>query len=108
MTEKLKPCPFCGGEAEIERAGTPRFSTIYACTDCGCRLETGEEWGHGTAWNTRPSVVPDREGVARIIDPEAWEFAPWNDNWTRVIAGRKDNALAKADAILSLLASQEG
>jgi hypothetical protein len=40
----LKPCPFCGGEAEIERMGSSRQSMIYSCLMCGCRLETGEEW----------------------------------------------------------------
>jgi Lar family restriction alleviation protein len=50
---KLLPCPFCGGEAEIERYGDRRQSTIYACTMCGCRLETGEEWDHGADWNKR-------------------------------------------------------
>lgn len=45
-------CPFCGGEASIERYGNTRVSTIYSCDDCGCQLETGEEF-HGRAWNTR-------------------------------------------------------
>lgn len=49
--------PFCKGDAEIERMGTPRQSTIYSCTECGCRLETGEEWGHGRIWNER--AAPD-------------------------------------------------
>ena len=53
MSADLKPCPFCGAKAEIERVGTLRHSTIYNCTDCGCRLETGEEWAHGQDWNTR-------------------------------------------------------
>lgn len=53
----LKPCPFCGSKAEIERLGTPRQSTIYSCDECGCRLETGEEWAHGTLWNAR--AAPD-------------------------------------------------
>ena len=50
---ELKPCPFCGGEAKIERVGDFRKSTIYACTECGCRLETEEEFNHGTRWNAR-------------------------------------------------------
>lgn len=53
---QLLPCPFCGGEAEIERYGDPRQSTIYACANCGCRLETGEEWDHGTGWNERAEL----------------------------------------------------
>jgi hypothetical protein len=53
---KLLPCPFCGKEAEIERYGNPRQSTIYACTWCGCHLETGEEWNHGMQWNKRAMI----------------------------------------------------
>ena len=49
--QALKPCPFCGGAAEFERIGTGRRSCIVVCTDCGCRLETGETWDSGTAWN---------------------------------------------------------
>jgi len=58
--EPLKPCPFCDGEAEIERYGNARQSTIYACTECGCRLETGETFNFGVCWNRR---VTDRESL---------------------------------------------
>ena len=44
---ELKPCPFCGGEAQIERQGSRSFSTIYSCKECGCTLETGEERNYG-------------------------------------------------------------
>ena len=54
---KLRPCPFCGHEAEIERKGDRRQSTIYRCTFCGCTLETGEEWGFGTQWNNRSGAA---------------------------------------------------
>jgi Lar family restriction alleviation protein len=50
---KLLPCPFCGGDATIERYGDRRQSTIYSCDSCGCTLETGEEWDHGREWNER-------------------------------------------------------
>ena len=51
--EQLDPCPFCGGEAEIERYGDGGQSTIYCCTECGCRLETGETFNQGDSWNRR-------------------------------------------------------
>ncbi len=51
---KLLPCPFCGGRPETERFGNGRQSTIYACVECGCRLETGETFNHGARWNERP------------------------------------------------------
>jgi Lar family restriction alleviation protein len=60
MSIELKPCPFCGGEAEIERYGDHSRSTIYACTNCGCRLETGEEGDFGTDWNRRAALIGGR------------------------------------------------
>lgn len=56
MSIELLPCPFCGGEAEIQRLGDHRRSTQYACTMCGAYLETGEEWGHGADWNKRANL----------------------------------------------------
>ena len=67
---KLLPCPFCGGEAEIKRYGDRRQSTIYACTMCGCKLETGEEWDHGADWNRRYNI---NEEIQKEIDREILE-----------------------------------
>ncbi len=81
----------------------------------------------GTPLYTRPSVVPDREGVARIIDPHGW--ACWDEirrenygahclneepegrtddptcrRWQHAdYTGQLSASLVKADAILSLL-----
>lgn len=67
----LRECPFCGGRAEIEQFGNTRSSTIYCCQECGCRLETGEEFNHGRSWNRRASpadgVVVLDEGLANEI-----------------------------------------
>lgn len=33
MSNELKPCPFCGGEAKVVHS-----SAVYVtCTECGCR-----------------------------------------------------------------------
>lgn len=56
---KLEPCPFCGGSAEILQFGNSKQSTIYACTECGCVLETSETFDHGRIWNTRKERVCD-------------------------------------------------
>lgn len=58
--KELMPCPFCGGEAEFERIGNTRMSTIVSCTDCGCRLECGETFNHGEQWNARPQPSTDK------------------------------------------------
>ena len=54
---QLLPCPFCGGEAEVEQEGKNRRSCIVTCSACGCRLESNEI-GAGSAWNARaPTAV---------------------------------------------------
>lgn len=71
MSIELKPCPFCGGEAAIERLGTRRFSTIYQCQNCSCSLETGEEWDHGADWNVRATDarIAALEEALRSVKP---------------------------------------
>lgn len=62
---ELKTCPFCGGDAEVVRCGTPRQSSQIGCTQCNCRLESsGQGLRSGDAWNTRdipelPPVSPE-------------------------------------------------
>ena len=70
--EKLKPCPFCGGEAKINRI----VNTFYqyaryfsSCTRCSAESKVFEtEQEAIEAWNTRaertchPFVSPDGAG----------------------------------------------
>lgn len=74
MSEELKPCPFCGGKAQIlKRAvklqGDPWYGTkverVVECDDCGCAL-FNQQFHEGfydddaaiAAWNRRtPSVT---------------------------------------------------
>lgn len=39
MSEKLKPCPFCGGEAEYERFNNPKTWFTVRCSRCGCQTD---------------------------------------------------------------------
>lgn len=52
---RLKPCPFCGGEAEERRSGRgsePKFEIV--CTACGCKtFKTVASPSHIRAWNRR-------------------------------------------------------
>ncbi len=71
---ELKPCPFCGGKAEIERFGTSRFSTIYKCGFCSCTLETGETFNHGDQWSERHNEWVSVDENNNYPDPEKHKF----------------------------------
>lgn len=50
MSEKLLPCPFCGGEAEFNDTS----STWVRCADCGAEIECQIERKDALlAWNRR-------------------------------------------------------
>ncbi len=94
MSEKLEPCPFCGGESVLKFGTFPesRRKWWYAsCAvedyDCfGVNVEQDEQGGTVcsypkqedaiTAWNARPAEKAAREEVLewvynRIVHPEA-------------------------------------
>lgn len=51
MTEKLKPCPFCGGKAEFIiywNLIAKRFTSVVRCTKC--RANSGE-------WKQKPKAI---------------------------------------------------
>lgn len=53
---KLKPCPFCGGEAKIavDFGLFAQESQTCGCLKCGCRLNLSETRKKSIkAWNTR-------------------------------------------------------
>ena len=84
MSEPLEPCPFCGGEAEFERLGTPRVSCQVSCTMCGAHHESSDEGRNsGSSWNRRSVrsqlsaaeaklkiAMEALEGIAGLIDDE--------------------------------------
>lgn len=70
MNFELKPCPFCGGEAEFfEDEFFCRYSVV--CTGCGAGTDTyGVERDAMDAWNRRiePTFTPDElDIIARYM-----------------------------------------
>lgn len=61
MSEELKPCPFCGGEARqhaaFARGASDMVGVYVECDGCGACSNTS--WGEGAqersaaAWNSR-------------------------------------------------------
>ena len=74
----LKPCPMCGGEAEVARLtqGPEEMTGVIRCTDCGLTLE----------WETKIRVEVSRVTGKRTaekigLDPiEAWNLRHMCDN----------------------------
>ena len=61
---KLKPCPFCGGEAKIkdriECLGHGDYERFYLVTCCNCYAQSrmcGEEQYVIEAWNRRDGAI---------------------------------------------------
>jgi len=55
---KLKPCPFCGGEATIQPEGD--YHEIH-CEDCGIELNRRTYDETVTAWNTRAETEAEKK-----------------------------------------------
>lgn len=71
---KLKPCPFCGGEAEYERFASPRNFYSVRCTSCGCRTDgyrdnrtestdAENKTRQADIWNRRVEELPNDAAV---------------------------------------------
>ena len=54
---ELKPCPFCGGEAE--EYNNSDFHDCYRvyCMDCGAETQAEEEWNRAKKWNKREGEI---------------------------------------------------
>ena len=55
---ELKPCPFCGGEAELVKYGLTGKFEVVQCSDCGARTRVFDpdiKRGESVidAWNRR-------------------------------------------------------
>jgi Lar family restriction alleviation protein len=94
-SEKLKPCPFCGGDnLRIHRG----VSVYYGyCCGCGCQSAWGgSEQAAREKWNTRPAD-PVKVALAEHLNSCAqWLYAIHEDApdiWgTRVAKQRADDA----------------
>ena len=81
MTAELKPCPFCGHVSPyFERMGTPRWSCIVICTDCGARHESSDEDERsGWSWNQRAALAQPEQPTCPHIRSSG--TGGWATNW---------------------------
>lgn len=89
QTNKLEPCPFCGGKAYIDQHGTRRQSCVISCHTCGCMLETNEEGANcGDQWNRRASApAADQEAYEQeCLNMTAEGIKYWKDKYEALVA----------------------
>lgn len=109
-TPELKPCPFCGGEAEMQlgKAGqAAAFSDRFKVECVSCEATIG--WWHDSeadaiaAWNTRAEAGVVRELVAELkaLRKRFHNACEQAGNPPDIVAGstsRADALIAKAGA----------
>ena len=78
MTEKLRPCPFCGMPAVMHNENG--IDTLYyvSCSCCAVRSNTGTQEEVTEAWNRRADDDKLRKNLLKII--EAMRFIPLDED----------------------------
>lgn len=100
--EALADCPFCGGKAYAGPTLEDDYRFSVDCTCCGSTAMDRPTLKEAIElWNTRtPRPAADREELARIIEPRAFEL---REMGSRYAHDRCEDALEKADRIMERL-----
>ena len=91
---KLKPCPFCGGRAELRE---DHDNSWVICPNCQISLEGFEDSDDAVAaWNTRADLIPDLPDalVRAALEQAADRLEPSNErsDWTQYAQDCHDHA----------------
>lgn len=53
MSDKLLPCPFCGGPAQLFEPGLGQFQVLHTCMTVKTVMQSGPREAAILAWNRR-------------------------------------------------------
>ena len=98
MTDKLLPCPFCGGEATISDGGYSGEKFLARCRDLSCPAASGFiRKTHDeaiAAWNRRADHLPDAtkmvsnaDRIRKTTDEELAKMLAYNYDFYEEICG---------------------
>lgn len=67
---KLKPCPFCGGSAEVSFCGKPENGGFFVvrCTTCRASMVGGYYRGSSDELYNQPYPLSEMVGAAKAIE----------------------------------------
>lgn len=102
LSARLLPCPFCGGEADIDHDHTVEENHAYGCRRCGLWFDTFNSDDAIAEWNTRTPSDHQRavqDAVAKAVEAEAAVWREAIDQHSGVMAAKY--TAAKAAAIRS-------
>ena len=71
MSDELKRCPHCGGEAMLIPADDESPAEVY-CSCCWCSVIKSDTAGALATWNARAAVTDEQFAMA-VHDGEAWQ-----------------------------------
>lgn len=107
IDEKLKPCPFCGGEVRMHYVDFPDGDAEYVF-DCACGrkiFETASKLKAVTAWNTRAThgTLTAEQVREAVMSADRWEKPMGNTGLTNThLIIRDDGWQAIADELNGL------
>jgi Lar family restriction alleviation protein len=108
VSEELKPCPFCGGKAHIQRlADADGFGTFYYVVCTGCRAQSGSHYASKgndcpqtyaevrDEWNRRPPTIPADVGrrAMEALQEIVAGTERWNEAVTAIIGRQPDTGI---------------
>jgi len=95
MSEELKPCPFCGGEAvqADTRFGYPAEHWVKCGYCSSCTTAYSNREAAKAAWNTRPA--PKATGLVEAD----WLRGDWYEKWQDATEDADANLMATLEAL---------
>lgn len=104
---KLKPCPFCGGEAKVIQL----YPSWVACERCGARITawTNKSEDSIDAWNRRQNdtdiVEAVKQAIRELCEEEKGDKTETECSWTVTLPATDDmKAAFRNGAVYSMIA----